>query len=123
GYADVAKHPKARLGVVAGAVEGAYARKSGIPAERVVVFPDAPSALEGVEAGRVDAFAATSLTVNSLLARVDSAALERAAPFEELVVDGKPVRGYGAFGFREDDRKLASAFNDALARYVGTPAH
>ncbi|HEX7052754.1 MAG TPA: ectoine/hydroxyectoine ABC transporter substrate-binding protein EhuB [Burkholderiales bacterium] len=123
GYRDVAKHASARLGVVAGAVERSYARKSGIPDERVVVFPDAASALEGVAAGRVDAFAATSLTVNSLLARAGSDALERAAPFEELVIDGKPVRGYGAFGFRKDDRKLLEAFNAALARYVGTPGH
>jgi polar amino acid transport system substrate-binding protein len=123
GYADVARHSSARLGVVAGAVERSYARATGIPDERVVVFPDAPSALEGVAAGRVDAFAGTSLTVNSLLARADSPALERAAPFEDPVIEGKPVRGYGAFGFRKDDRKLITAFNEALARHVGTPSH
>src|SRR5690606_6122996 len=47
-YADVAKHPTATLGVVAGAVERAYARASEIPDDRVAVFPDAPSALDGV---------------------------------------------------------------------------
>src|SRR5690606_16004472 len=123
GYADVARNPKARLGVVAGAVERSYARAAGIPDERVVVFPDAASALEGVEAGRVEAFAATSLTVNTLLARAGSSRLERAEPFEELVVDGKPVRGYGAFGFRKDDGKLIAAFNESLARYVGSEQH
>jgi polar amino acid transport system substrate-binding protein len=122
-YADVARHANARLGVVAGAVERSYARETGIPDARVVVFPDAPSALEGVAAGRVDAFAGTSLTVNSLLVRADSPALERAAPFDDPVIEGKAVRGYGAFGFREDDRKLSSAFNEALARYIGTPSH
>jgi polar amino acid transport system substrate-binding protein len=123
GYADVAKHPTARLGVVAGAVERSYARASAIPDDRVIVFPDAPGALEGVGAGRVEAFAATSLTVNSLLARADSQAIERAAPFEDPVIDGKSVRGYGAFGFRKDDKLLLEAFNQALARYVGSPRH
>ena len=93
------------------------------PDARIVVFPDAPSGLEGVRAGRADAFAGTSLTVNSLLARAGSRALERAAPFKDPVIEGKRVRGYGAFGFRKEDRKLIEAFNKGLAQYIGTPAH
>jgi polar amino acid transport system substrate-binding protein len=123
GYEDVARHPQARLGVVAGAVERAYARETGIPQDRVVVFPDTPSALDGVLAGRIDAFGGTSLTVNSLLARAKSPQLERADPFKDPVIGGKPARGYGAFGFRKDDVELIAAFNAALARYIGTPAH
>jgi len=123
GYEDVARHPEARLGVVAGTVERGYARDTGIPEDRVVVFPDTPSALEGVLAGRVEAFGGTSLTVNSLLARAKSPRLERANPFKDPVIEGKPARGYGAFGFRKDDVKLIAAFNAALARYIGTPAH
>jgi polar amino acid transport system substrate-binding protein len=123
GYEDVARHPEAQLGVVAGTVERGYARETGIPEDRVIVFPDTPSALEGVLAGRVDAFGGTSLTVNSLLARAKSERLERADPFKDPVIDGKPARGYGAFGFRKDDVELIAAFNAALARYIGTPAH
>lgn len=122
-YADVARNPRARLAVVAGAVERSYAKESGIADERIIVFPDAPSGLEGVRAGRADAFAGTSLTVNSLLSRADSDALERAAPFEDPVIQGKRVRGYGAFGFRKEDRKLIDAFNKGLAQYIGSPAH
>lgn len=122
-YEDAARHASARLGVVAGTVERDYARRTGVPDDRVVVFPDAPSALEGVIAGRVDAFAATSLTVNNLLARARSPRVERAEPFSDPVIDGKPGRGYGAFGFRKDDPKLVAAFNDELARFIGTPAH
>ena len=122
-YKEVARHTDARLGVVAGTVEREYARETGVPDERVVVFPDAPSALEGVIAGRVDAFAGTSLTVNNLLARAKSPRVEKAEPFSDPVIDGKPARGYGAFGFRKSDEKLISAFNDALARFIGTPAH
>ncbi|MDH3289149.1 MAG: ectoine/hydroxyectoine ABC transporter substrate-binding protein EhuB [Betaproteobacteria bacterium] len=123
GYEGAARHPNARLGVVAGTVERAYARAVGIPDARVVVFPDAPSALEGVIAGRVDAYAATSLTVNNLLARAQSPRVERAAPFSDPVIAGKRARGYGAFGFRKTDQDLVAAFNTALARFIGTPRH
>jgi len=109
--------------VVAGTVERGYARKTGVPDERVVVFPDAPSALEGVIAGRVDAYAGTSLTVNDLLARAENPAVAKARPFEDPVIDGKPARGYGAFGFRRKDVKLREAFNAALAKLIGTPRH
>jgi polar amino acid transport system substrate-binding protein len=123
GYADVARRSRARLGVVAGTVERGYAREAGVPEERIVVFPDAPSALEGVLAKRVDAFAGTSLTVNSLLTRAKAPGIERAVPFRDPVIQGRPVRGYGAFAFRKDDVKLIAAFDAGLARYIGTPEH
>jgi polar amino acid transport system substrate-binding protein len=123
GYADVARRRRARLGVVAGTVELGYARAAGVPESRILVFPDAPSALEGVLAQRVDAYAGTSLTVNSLLARAKAPGIERAAPFRDPVIEGKPVRGHGAFAFRKDDAKLIAAFDEGLARYIGTPAH
>jgi len=123
GYEGVVPHPKAQLGVVTGTVEREYARRVGIPDARVIVFPDAPSALEGVMAGRVDAYAATSLTANNLLARAKSPRVERAVPFSDPVIEGKPTRGYGAFGFRKNDQDLVAAFNAALARFIGTPSH
>ncbi len=122
GYADVA-NGDTTLGVVAGAVQLQYAVGSGVPRERIVVFPDAPSALEGVLAQRVDAYAATALTVNDLLRRTGDMPLERAEPFTDPVIDGRSVRGYGAFGFRKNDEALLRAFNDALAKLVGTPRH
>lgn len=121
-FADVAADPSLRLGVVVGAIESEYASASGVASEQVVVFSDAASAMEGVAGGRVDAYAATALTVNDLLAkRTDR--VERAQPFTDPVVDGQDVRGYGAFGFRQDDAELRDAVNQALADYIGTPEH
>lgn len=122
-YTDVAKHENARLGVVAGSVERQYARQAKVPDGRVTIFPDAPSALEGVAAGRVDAYAGTSLTVNNLLSRAASQRVQRAIPFADPVIDGKPVRGYGAFGFRKEDADLVKAFNDGLSRLLGSRYH
>lgn len=122
-YDDIAQHESATLGVVAGTVERGYARSTGIPDDRVIVFPDPPSALAGVVAGRVDAYAGTSLTIQDLMNKSDGGKLERAQPFTDPVINGETVRGYGAFGFRKDDDAFREAFNEALDKYIGTPEH
>lgn len=122
-YEDVAKHPDATLGVVAGAVEQEYAQRAGVPKERIMLFPDAAGALEAVHAGRIDAYGGTRLTINYLFGRAQSQRIERAQPFTDPVINGKTARGYGAFGFRKDDADLVAAFNTRLARYIGTEQH
>ncbi|MFO7306229.1 MAG: ectoine/hydroxyectoine ABC transporter substrate-binding protein EhuB [Gammaproteobacteria bacterium] len=122
GYEDLRDTPGATIGVVNGAIQLQYARAVGIPEEHIVIFPSAPAAVDGVAAGRVSAYAATALTINDLLQRT-SAPLERAMPFEDLVLDGKVVKGYGAFGFRKSDEKLREAFNAVLSTTIGTPTH
>lgn len=123
-YEDVARKPDAKLGVVVGAIEADYAAKLNIPQDRLVIFPDAVSALDGVQAGRADAYGATSLTINHLLGKLDAdSGLEKAAPFTDPVIDGKGVRGYGAYAFRPEDKDFAEAFNTELARFIGTEEH
>lgn len=122
-YESLAKHPDAILGVVAGTVERGYARKTNIPDERVQVFPDPPSALAGVAAGRIDAYAGTSLTVQNMIEKSTESGLERATAFTDPVIDGKSVRGYGAFAFRKEDQALVDAFNRELANFIDTPEH
>ena len=121
-YEDVAKNPNAKLGVMAGAVESGYARKLGVKDPQMVVFPDGASALAGVRTGRVDAYAGTELTIRDLLSK-NSEGLEEAEPFKDPVIDGEEVRGYGAFGFRPDDKDFLDAFNKELTAFRGTPEH
>lgn len=122
GYRDLRDTEGATLGVVTGAIQLQYARDVGIGDDRILIFPDAPSAVDGVAAGRVSAYAGTALTVNDLLAKT-SAPLERAMPFTDLVIDGEVIKGYGAFGFRKTDRQFRDAFNQVLRATVGTPRH
>src|SRR3546814_16214884 len=91
-----------------------------IPVDRVVVFPDVVSALSGVQAGRADAYGATAMTINDLMKKSATADLEKAEPFTDQVIEGKSVRGYGAFAFRKDDQAFFDAFNAALAKFIGT---
>lgn len=122
-YADIAAHPEATLGVVTGAIQRRYALASDIPEARIAVFPDAPTALEAVAAGRADAYGGTSLTVLDLLRKADDPRIERASPFSDPVIDGEPARGYGAFVFRRGDDEVRAAFDRELASYIGTEAH
>ncbi|MGH8194479.1 MAG: ectoine/hydroxyectoine ABC transporter substrate-binding protein EhuB, partial [Woeseiaceae bacterium] len=122
GYRDLRDTVDATLGVVTGAIQLQYARAVGITDDRIRIFPDAPSAVDGVAAGRASAYAGTALTVNDLLSK-SSAPLERATPFTDLTIDGEIIKGYGAFGFRMGDRKFRDAFNQVLRATVGTPRH
>jgi polar amino acid transport system substrate-binding protein len=122
GYGYVVRNHAARLGVVVGTVEQRWANELGVPADRLVIFPDTPSALAGVQSSRVDAFAGTSLTVRDLLKKVQGG-VEEAQPFSEPVINGRRVRGFGAFGFRKSDNKFRTVFNKNLEKFIGTAAY
>lgn len=122
-FEDVAGHASARIGVMGGSVEHGYAKQLGVPDGRIVVFPDYPSAVAGLRTGRVDAVAATVLTAGDLMRKQGSDDIELAQPFRDPVIDGKSVRGFGAFGFRKEDDPLREAFNQHLGQFIGTPEH
>lgn len=122
-YEDVAKHPEAQLGVVAGAVELGYARAVGVPDDRISVLPDVPGAVAAVQTGRIDAYAATSLTINDVLNKLNGKKLEKAEPFTDPVIEGKRVIGYGAFGIRKEDKDLLDEFNRHLKALIGSDGH
>lgn len=120
-YDDVIKNTRVRLGVMAGAVEYGYARDTGVPQKRIVVFPDNFSGLAGVQSGRIDAFAGTSLTIAKLSRKGHG--VEMVMKFRDPVINNKKVRGYGAFGFRKNDKKLQKRFNEILNSFLGTARH
>ncbi|QDU96689.1 ectoine/hydroxyectoine ABC transporter substrate-binding protein EhuB [Lignipirellula cremea] len=122
-FEDVAATEAARIGVVGGAIEDSYAQAVGVPEGRIVRFPDNISALTGVWTGRIDAFAATALTVHDLVQKADSPLIERATPFSDPVIDGVVAKGYGAFGFRQQDAAFRREFNQRLRLLLGTEKH
>lgn len=122
-YADVAKNPDIRLGIMTGAVETDYARAAKVKPEQISYFPDPVSALEAVGVGRVDAFAATSLTARDLLAKRNKTDVEMAHPFHDPIIHGTPAQGCGAFALRPKDTALLKALNDQLDTFVGSPRH
>lgn len=119
-YDDIRDNDAATLGVVAGAVEGGYARDAGIPADRIVNLPDNATAIAALRGGRISAYGGTALTIARLAD--SSPAVESASPFRGPVRDGREIAGYGAFGFRKRDTDLRDRFNRALHEYLGTEA-
>lgn len=121
-YQDFVDNPDLQMGVMAGAVQVGYAEALGIPQDQLVVFPDGPSAVAGVRTGRVDAYAGTALTIQDLVGK-NPEGVERAMPFENPVIGGEEILGYGAFGFRKEDEAFRDAFNEVLLEFRGSPEH
>lgn len=120
--AEFAKNKSLKLGYTTGAgalIEHAYA--SGMSKEQAVPLPDGPSLIAAVKAGRIDAFIYPSLSAQELLKAAKDPAVERADPFTQPVVDGKPVLGVGSFAVRLDEAEFLKAFNAALISIVQSP--
>ncbi len=117
GYADLVQSPGARLAVLAGAVEGEAALAAGVPAGRILAFPDPASAAQAVADGEAEALALSAPSVQWLADR--DPRLRRAAE----AVTAAPPEGCGAFGFRQEDRELRRRFDAQLSAFLGTPAH
>jgi polar amino acid transport system substrate-binding protein len=122
-YDDLIKQNDLRIAVMAGAVQTNNLKKLGVPESRIVSFPDGPSAIAAVSAGRADVFTISDLPARRLLAAAGpSTPLEMVPAFAPPIVDGRPAQGHSAFAFRPEDAALRDEFNKALAEVMATPA-
>lgn len=117
-YGDVAENSDVTLGVMAGAVERGYARDAGIPDDRVKELPDQASMLAAVRAGRVDAAALTSVSIERMAQRGGDD-VQRTQPFHTP----PEAVGHGGFAFRQEDKALLKAFNKHLDDFIGSEEH
>lgn len=117
-YGDVKSNPDVTLGVMSGAVEYGYAQDAGIPDSQISQLPDQASMLAAVRAGRVDAVALTSVSIERMAQR-GGPEVERAEPFETP----EGAVGYGGFAFRKADRRLVKKFNEHLDDFIGSKDH
>ncbi|MHC4800104.1 MAG: ectoine/hydroxyectoine ABC transporter substrate-binding protein EhuB [Planctomycetota bacterium] len=123
GYDDIANNQSLKLGVIGGGAAHKYAQAVGIDDNRISVYPDGPSGRAAVDAGRIDAWAMTSLAVQRLIDSAGNTKVERATPFKALVIDGEEKRGHGAFAFRKEDAAFRDEFNKHLKAFLGSPEH
>lgn len=115
-YEEIAANKKAKVAVMAGAVELDYLEKSGVAKDQLVIVPDQDAAINALQAGRADAMTMTGPALQSRLDAASDANLERVADFVQPIIDGKDVRGYGASAFRQDDQAFRDAFNAELEK-------
>ena len=118
-YSSFKDNPDLKLAVMAGAVEGGYAKDSGVPYGQLVVLPVQSSLLAAVQSGRADGAALTALSIADMAKKGEG--VESTKPFGEVA--GKSVKGHGGFGFRKEDTSLYEAFNSELKKFIGTPEH
>lgn len=123
GYEAIAANPEIKVGVLAGAVYRQAMISAGVKEAQITIFPDQPSALAAIRTGRVDAFVNTGLGNQSLLDAASDPSFARATPFKQPEANGRLQVGYGALGFRAEDKDFYDAFNKELAAFVGTPEH
>ena len=116
-YADIAKDPSLTVAVVSGANNVDFLRAGGVKDEQIVFIQANADAIPTVQS-RVDAYAATELTVSELAKGQEQ--VEQVSPFEDPIVDGAPVRNYGGFAFRPEDKDLRDAFNAGLVEFRKT---
>lgn len=115
-YKDIAENPKVKVAVMAGAVEIGYLKKSGVPEDRIMIVPDQASAMNALQSGRAEAITMTGPSLESMLESASDDQIERVKDFQQPVIDGKSVRGYGATVFRVEDKAFRDAFNAELKK-------
>lgn len=108
-----------KVAIMAGADQLEIMQSLGVPADHLVTISNNADAISTVATGRASAYAATGGTVAQLASKSNK--VERAANFTDPVVNGKPVRSWGAFAFSRDSTQLRDAFNAELAKFKKTP--
>jgi polar amino acid transport system substrate-binding protein len=118
-YGSIAGKKELKLAVMAGAVEGGYAKDAGIGPAQLVVLPDQSSLVKAVQSGRADAAALTALSIADMASK--NTGVQATEPFG--AVAGKSVVGHGGVAVRKEDTDFYQAFNSELKKFIGSPEH
>lgn len=122
-YKSVIDDPSIKLGGVVGAATAQNAKAAGVPDAQIIMFPDFASAVSALRAGRVDGALQTAITAQRTVQSSNDSSIARALPFEQPIINGKPVINYAGFAMRPEDKDLLAAVNAELARVLGSPEH
>lgn len=117
-FEEFAERDDLKVAIMAGADQLEMLQAMGVPEGQMVTINANSDAASNVATGRADAYAATSLTVSDLAGKTDG--VEIAASFTDPVIDGQPVRSWGAFTFDQGAEDLRDAVNEVLAEYKQT---
>ncbi|MFJ6543642.1 ectoine/hydroxyectoine ABC transporter substrate-binding protein EhuB [Streptomyces sp. NPDC091385] len=109
-YRDVVAK-KARFATGTGYAQIQHAVDAGYKESDILIVPDQVAGLNAVEAGRVDVFAGTAVTVRQVVRK--SAKTESIEPFAPVMKGQRQIDG-GAFAFRPGETRLRDAFNTEL---------
>jgi polar amino acid transport system substrate-binding protein len=115
-YMDIVANPEVKVGTGAGYSSVEQLKAVGVTDDQIVLFPDGPSGIAGLQAGRINVWTSTAPASQTLLNNANDPNLEMADPYEPAVIDGKPVINYGGVAFRNEDMELREAYNEELSK-------
>lgn len=102
---------------IVGSAELVYADVAGIAADKRVILSSYETAVAALQANRVECVVQLAMSAHSLFDRLNDPELELITELSEDPIDqnGKPVRNYGAAGFRKADQSLRDFYDAQLA--------
>ena len=115
-YEDILEQG-ATLAAVSGTAQVAAALELGIASENIQEYPDAPTALAAVRAGRADAFGVDAPSARQIIANQPGDDFEMVEPFSEI--GGRSAVDHGAFAFRQEDQDFVDSFNAVMRDFIG----
>lgn len=113
-YHAIAEQPDLKVAVMAGAIEVEYLKAADVSEDQMLQVPDQDAAISALQSGRADAMTMTGPALQSRLEAANDSGLERVMNFEQPMMDGVSVRGYGATAFRFGDEAFQEAYNAEL---------
>lgn len=116
---DLHAKPGVRVAVLAGAEEDHWLREHLWRSPALIEVPDAETGKAAVSSGVVDTLL---LSAVSVLRMAESQGLEQTEAVIMREVPGEMV-GNCAFAFRQEDVSLRTAWDEALARFIGSKEH
>lgn len=122
-YEDVRDNPKAVMGAATGGMQAKYSEATGIPAERILLVPNYPTALAALRSGRAHAVGAPATVAQAVIAETAEGDVELVDPFTHPTYEGKEAIAYAGLAVRKQDTALLAALNAALDKFANTPEH
>ncbi len=116
-YEDILEQG-ATLAAVAGTAQVNAALGLGIARENIQEYPDAPTALAAVRAGRAAAFGVDAPSARQIIANQPGNDFEMVEPFAEI--GGQSAVDHGAFAFRNEDQAFVDRFNEVMRGFIGS---
>src|SRR5690606_15622151 len=118
-YEQIAENPDLTVAIMAGANQLDMFQSLGVAENQLVTISSNADAISTVSAGRVVAYAATSLTSIELAGLRD--VVEVAEGFTDPTLDGVGHLSWGGFVFAQGSEDLRDAVNEVLVEYKQTP--
>lgn len=115
-YEDILEQG-ATLAAVSGTAQVAAALELGIARDNIQEYPDAPTALAAVRAGRANAFGVDAPSARQIIANQPGDDFEMVEPFAEI--GGQSAVDHGAFAFRQEDQAFVDRFNAIMQEFIG----